>query len=160
MKVHRGKRASVQIICGMTLAGIFSCQSLAYAEAETERERYGYYAQKIEASMDLENTISVQEGDGAADLLETGISQNMSLVGTSYEINQQLQTEMENGYTWEEPLVVQNPYAMGYLGVEKAWEVLQGAHFDAGTMVDTATTVVTKENMFTMESQKALFSFG
>ena len=57
-------------------------------------------------------------------------------------------------------LVVQNPYAMGYLGVEKAWEVLQGAHFDAETMVDTATTIVTKENMFTMESQKALFSFG
>lgn len=115
MRVHRGKRASVQFICGMTLAGVFSCQSIAYAEAETEKERYGYYAQRIEASMDLENTISVQEGDSAADLLETGISQQLSLVGTSYEIDQQLQAEMENGYTWEEPLVVQNPYQISPL---------------------------------------------
>ena len=57
-------------------------------------------------------------------------------------------------------LVVQNPYAMGYLGVEKAWQVLQGDKFDASSLIDTATTIVTKENMFTMESQKAMFSFG
>ena len=57
-------------------------------------------------------------------------------------------------------LVVQNPYAMGYLGVEKAWQVLQGEKFDASALIDTATTIVTKENMFTMESQKAMFSFG
>ena len=57
-------------------------------------------------------------------------------------------------------LIVQNPYAMGYLGVEKAWQALQGEHFDTRAVIDTATTVVTKENMFTMESQKALFSFN
>ena len=57
-------------------------------------------------------------------------------------------------------LVVQNPYAMGYLGIEKAWQTLQGERFDSYTLVDTATSIVTKENMFTMESQKALFSFG
>lgn len=57
-------------------------------------------------------------------------------------------------------LVVQNPYAMGYLGVEKAWQVLQGDKFDASSLIDTATTIVTKENMFIMESQKAMFSFG
>ena len=57
-------------------------------------------------------------------------------------------------------LIVQNPYAMGYLGVEKAWQVLQGEKFDANELIDTATQIVTKENMFTMESQKALFSFN
>ena len=57
-------------------------------------------------------------------------------------------------------LIVQNPYAMGYLGVEKAWQVLQGKKFDAHELIDTATQIVTKENMFTMESQKALFSFS
>ena len=57
-------------------------------------------------------------------------------------------------------LIVQNPYAMGYLGVEKAWQTLQGEKFDANTLIDTATQIVTKENMFTMESQKALFSFS
>lgn len=57
-------------------------------------------------------------------------------------------------------LIVQNPYAMGYLGIEKAWEVLQGTQFDAQTLLDTTATIVTQENMFTLESQKALFSFG
>lgn len=31
-------------------------------------------------------------------------------------------------------LIVQNPYAMGYLGVEKAWQSLQGQRFDANTL--------------------------
>ena len=57
-------------------------------------------------------------------------------------------------------LIVQNPYAMGYLGVEKAWQTLQGMKFDKSTLIDTATQIVTKENMFTLESQKALFSFN
>ena len=57
-------------------------------------------------------------------------------------------------------LIVQNPYAMGYLGVEKAWQALQGEKFNADELIDTATQIVTRDNMFTMESQKALFSFN
>lgn len=57
-------------------------------------------------------------------------------------------------------LIVQNPYAMGYMGVEAAWELLEGHTYDPGELVDTATTIVTRENMFTLESQKALFPFG
>ena len=56
-------------------------------------------------------------------------------------------------------LVVQNPYAMGYLGVETAWQVLQGQSFDRD-LIDTATRIVTRDDMFTPENQKALFSFG
>ena len=41
-----------------------------------------------------------------------------------------------------------------------AWQVLQGEKFDANELIDTATQIGTKENMFTMESQKALFSFN
>ena len=57
-------------------------------------------------------------------------------------------------------LIVQNPYAMGYLGVETAWKVLEGQSFRPDQLIDTATTIVTRENMFTVEGQKALFSFG
>lgn len=57
-------------------------------------------------------------------------------------------------------LIVQNPYAMGYLGVEKAWEAIQNKEFDAEAPIDTATLTITKENLFSMESQKALFSFS
>ena len=57
-------------------------------------------------------------------------------------------------------LIVQNPYAMGYLGVESAWELMEGKTFDRHALIDTATTIVTQDNMFTPESQKALFPFG
>ncbi len=57
-------------------------------------------------------------------------------------------------------LIVQNPYAMGYLGVETAWKVLEGQSFRPDQLIDTATSIITRENMFTVEGQKALFSFG
>ena len=57
-------------------------------------------------------------------------------------------------------LIVQNPYAMGYLGVETAWAVLEGQSFRPDQLIDTATSIITRENMFTVEGQKALFSFG
>ena len=56
-------------------------------------------------------------------------------------------------------LIAQNPYAMGYLGVENAWRSLQGQRFDAGALINTKTSVITRETMFTIESQKAIFSF-
>ena len=57
-------------------------------------------------------------------------------------------------------LIVQNPYAMGYLGVEAAWKLLEGGSGAPCGLIDTATTIVTQSNMFTPESQKALFPFG
>ncbi len=55
-------------------------------------------------------------------------------------------------------LIVQNPYAMGYLGVEKAWELLTGRN-GKEKQIDTDTTIVTRENMFLEEYQKILFLF-
>ena len=43
-------------------------------------------------------------------------------------------------------LIVQNPYAMGYLGVEAAYRLLNGQKVTAVT--DTDTVVVTRENMY------------
>ena len=56
-------------------------------------------------------------------------------------------------------LVVQNPYAMGYLGVESAYKLLSGQGDSLEDTVDTSTQVVDRENIFTMDSQKALFAF-
>lgn len=55
-------------------------------------------------------------------------------------------------------LIVQNPYAMGYLGVEEAYRLLNGGSA-SGAVIDTATTCVTRENMFEPECQRMLFSF-
>ena len=55
-------------------------------------------------------------------------------------------------------LIVQNPYAMGYLGVESAYRLLTGKE-PAAKRVDTATTLVTRENMYRPEYQKILFRY-
>lgn len=55
-------------------------------------------------------------------------------------------------------LIVQNPYAMGYLGVETAANLINGQSGGPGVR-DTATTIVTRENMYDPECQKILFSF-
>ena len=54
-------------------------------------------------------------------------------------------------------LLVQNPFAIGYLGVQSAVELLSGGKVDEVTR--TATSVITKENMFEGENQRILFRF-
>jgi len=56
-------------------------------------------------------------------------------------------------------LIVQNPYAMGYLGVEAAYNLIFNLAINE-TEVDTSTTLVTRENMFDDECQKVLFPFN
>ena len=56
-------------------------------------------------------------------------------------------------------LIVQNTYAMGYLGVESAYRLLTGQGGSMLRTVDTATRIITRENMFTIDGQKALFAF-
>ena len=70
-------------------------------------------------------------------------------------MRQMVQTLYEVGV---DALIVQNPYAMGYLGVEKAWEILSRRGVE-GDKLDTETTLVTRENMFLDEYQKILFLF-
>ena len=60
---------------------------------------------------------------------------------------------------WVDALVVQNPYAMGYLGVESAYKLLAGRGGGLEAVVDTSTQIVDRENLFTMDGQKALFAF-
>lgn len=55
-------------------------------------------------------------------------------------------------------LIVQNPYAMGYLGVETAYKLIHDISLDSET-VDTATTIITRDNMYDENSQKMVFSF-
>lgn len=53
--------------------------------------------------------------------------------------------------------VVQNPYSMGYLGVKNALDVLNKKSVDK--YIDTGSTVIDKNNMYTPENQKLLFPF-
>ena len=85
-----------------------------------------------------------------------GLTGRVRVVG--FDTNVQCVDLMRSGTV--SALIAQNPYAMGYLGIETAWKLLEGQSFDPNRLIDTATTVIRRENMFTIEGQKALFPFG
>lgn len=82
---------------------------------------------------------------------EAGYQNNIYLVGFDNGIEEI--EFLEEGII--KALVVQKPFNMGYLGVKKAVEVLQGKNIDAG--IDTGSTLITLDNMYTQENQKLLF---
>lgn len=94
---------------------------------------------------------------GTAQAIEAlGLTDQVRMVG--FDTNIRCIDLMQHGAV--SALIVQNPYAMGYLGVEYAWKLMEGEAYDPYELIDTATTIVTQDNMFTPESQKALFPFG
>lgn len=93
---------------------------------------------------------------GAADAVEgMGLAEEVFLVG--FDSNVATIDGLQDGTV--DALVVQNPYAMGYLGVESAYRLLSGQGGSPEATVDTSTRIVNRDNMFTMDSQKALFAF-
>ena len=91
----------------------------------------------------------------AAAVAAQELSDTVFLVG--FDSNLATVEGLQNGTV--DALVVQNPYAMGYLGVESAYRLLSGQGGSLAPTVDTATRIVDLENLFTMDSQKALFAF-
>ena len=93
---------------------------------------------------------------GAADAVEgMGLAEEVLLVG--FDSNVATIDGLQDGTV--DALIVQNPYAMGYLGVESAYRLLSGQGGSPEATVDTSTRIVNRDNMFTMDSQKALFAF-
>ena len=54
-------------------------------------------------------------------------------------------------------LIVQNPFAIGYLGVESAYNLVTGNAVQDTTVTQTVT--ITQKNMYSSENQKLLFKF-
>ena len=93
---------------------------------------------------------------GAAQAVEElGLSQEVLLVG--FDSNVAAVDGLQEGSV--DALIVQNPYAMGYLGVESAYKLLAGQGDGLEKVVDTSTQVVDRDNLFTVDSQKILFVF-
>lgn len=107
----------------------------------------------INVLVGLNEPLAVGTGRAVVDL---GVSEEVRVVG--FDTNLECVELMRDGAV--SALIAQNPYAMGYLGVESAWKVLEGESFDPNTWIDTATTIITHDNMFSQESQQALFSFS
>ena len=58
-----------------------------------------------------------------------------------------------------EGLIVQNPYAMGYLGVETAYRIINGQTLPS-SQIGTTTTYVSSSNMYDADIQRMIFRFG
>ena len=107
---------------------------------------------EINVLLALNEPISV----GAAKAVEElGRSEDVFLVG--FDSNVVTVDGLQNGSV--DVLIVQNPYAMGYLGVENAYRLLSGQGNSLEETVDTSTSIVDRDNLFTMDSQKILFAF-
>lgn len=93
---------------------------------------------------------------GAANAVDAlGLSTKVFLVG--FDSNVATVDGLQEGSV--DALIVQNPYAMGYLGVESAYKLLSGQGSGLEKTVDTSTQIVDRSNLFSIDSQKALFAF-
>ena len=54
-------------------------------------------------------------------------------------------------------IIIQKPFNMGYLGVQKAVEIAHGTVVEKD--VNSGSELITKDNMYTEENQKLLFHF-
>lgn len=79
-----------------------------------------------------------------------------SVSGIGFDTNEISVGMLETGEM--DALVVQNPFAIGYLGVKYAAELVMGGQPD-GRELYTDVTVVTKDNLFDEDIQKILFRF-
>ena len=86
---------------------------------------------------------------------ELGLEEEVFLVG--FDSNVATVEGLQTGSV--DALIVQNPYAMGYLGVESACQLLTGQGEGLAPTVDTSTQIVSRSNLFALDSQKALFAF-
>lgn len=87
---------------------------------------------------------------------ELKLSDKVWLVG--FDSNVEAVDDLQTGVV--DALIVQNPYAMGYLGVESAYQLINGQGGNLQSTVDTTTTIVDLKNMFTPDGQKTLFPFN
>jgi ribose transport system substrate-binding protein len=122
----------------------FSNQQLAVQYTKDMLLKHG----KLDGLVALNSIASL----GAADALEKlGLHWDVKLVAFDSTV-QELEL-LQKGVI--QATVVQNPFAMGYLGVQHALGALSGRKLPE--TVDTGSKVIRLDNMFSAENQKLLF---
>lgn len=104
----------------------------------------------------IKGVVGLNEGStvGVANAIkEMGLSGRIKLVGFDNSFDEI--KLIEEGVI--QATVVQNPFNMGYRGIEMAVKSLEGKKISK--WIDTGSVVVTKENMYTTENQRLLFPF-
>lgn len=89
---------------------------------------------------------AIEEMDASQDIMAIGFDSNIVSLGM-----------LETGEM--DALIVQNPFAMGYLGIENAYSLINDKISGQDVLINTTTTIITRNNMFDEASQKILFPF-
>ena len=86
-------------------------------------------------------------------IVDKGLAGKISFVGfdSSLEEIKMLEGGIFRG------MVIQNPFKMGYLGVETAVKALNGEKVP--DQIDSGSVLITRENMYLDENQEMLFPF-
>lgn len=80
------------------------------------KKKYGSYEQIVKTNADMAETIVISENDQDSASIETAIPKEETFVSSSLEIDAMVQAELDSGfYTFEEPLVILNPYKISPL---------------------------------------------
>ncbi|WP_419508332.1 aryl-sulfate sulfotransferase [Blautia sp.] len=69
-----------------------------------------YHKSVIKTDTEEQEVLQIEDNGNSDKKVEASIPVEESWVDESKEIDRQIEEERKNGYTWEEPLVVQNPF--------------------------------------------------
>lgn len=129
---------------------------IEFIEYALSNEKASYNKTKLmlEKYTDLDGLVTFNEittlgvGDAIRDM---GYEDKIAVVG--FDNNIRSISLLETGYM--DALIVQNPFAMGYLGLQSVVDnIVSGKQMED---IDTPTEMITKENMYDIDKQKILF---
>lgn len=122
----------------------------------TYEEGYEVTVELLEKHPDINLIFGLNEYSsvGAARAIrDMGLSERVKMVGFDSS-KEEIQLLEEGVFS---AIIIQKPFVMGYLGVEKAVQLVDGEN--SYKKVDSGSIIITKENMYTEENQKLLFPF-
>ena len=123
----------------------------------TEESAYEGTKKLLEEHPDINTIAALNElmslGSGSA-VRDLGVADSVDIY--AFDSNVVSVGMLETGEI--EGLVVQNPYAMGYLGVETAYKLISGSKISSDR-IDTTTTYVWAGNMYDVDIQRMVFRF-
>ena len=147
---EEGLREYISTVSNARIAAVVTAES-NQESATAAAERLLKQNPRINVIVGFNEWMTLGVGNAVKNL---GLSENVRAVGFDSNLNSV--SMLETGEM--DALIVQNPFAMGYLGVEKAVALISGENLHSGKIYTDVTTV-TRENLFDSDIQKILFRF-
>ena len=142
---------------GLNQSGIINIGDTLFCDNSQERS-YEIIKQLLKDKPHISGIACLNETSslGAAKAIdELGLSGVVKLVGFDGTGSIEEVKYIERGVM--QATVLQNPFNMGYRGVEMAVKAIQGEKIDK--IIDTGSTVINRENMYNTENEQLLFPF-